>query len=169
MKQCKTLQRVFTGPFLAKMGISRTTSPALVFVSDQHSGFSIASTWIQQGLRHLHFLLGHLSYQDKVGNLLQIIIDTLQLIIGLPDPPLTYSLPHILTLAPPSWVATSWQFLNDLKGMLKFNNPWYFPLDRENNCNLMMQVLELLIDTTSPLLTRSELKNSIYVDFTSKS
>ena len=34
-KQCITLQRVFTGPFLAKMGISRTTSWALVFAPYQ--------------------------------------------------------------------------------------------------------------------------------------
>ena len=88
--------------------------------------------------------------------MLQINIDTLQLIIGLPDPPLTYSLTHISTLAPPFWVATSWQFLNDLKGTFKFNNPWYFPLDRENDCNLMTQVLERLIDTKFPLLTPPE-------------
>ena len=106
--QCKTLQRVFTGPFLAKKGISRTTSRALVFVPYQYSCFSIAHTWVQQGLQHLHFLLGHLSYQNKVENLLKININTLQLIIGLPDPPLTYSLPHISTFAPPFWVATSW-------------------------------------------------------------
>ena len=58
-KQCKSLQRVFTSPFLAKMGISRTTSWALVFAQYQYSGFSIANTWVQQGLQHLHFLLGH--------------------------------------------------------------------------------------------------------------
>ena len=94
-KQCKTLQRVFTNPFLAKMRISRTTSQVLVFAPYYYSGFSIADTWVHQGLQHLHFLLGHLSYQDKVGNLLQININTLQLIIELPDPPLTYSLPHL--------------------------------------------------------------------------
>ena len=134
-KQCKTLQRVFICPFLAKMRISRTTSQALVFAPYQYSGFSIADTWAQQGLQHLHFLLGHLSYQDKVGNLLKINIDMLQLIIGLPDPPLTYYLPHISTLAPSSCVATLWQFLNNLQGTLKFNNPRHFPLDRENDCN----------------------------------
>ena len=156
-KQCKTLQRVFTCPFLAKMGIFKTTSWALVFAPYQYSGFSIANTWVQQGLQHLHFLLDHLSYQDKVGNLLKINIDMLQLIIGLPDPPLTYSLQHISTL-PPSWVATSWQFLNNLQGTLKFNNPWFLPLDMEKNCNLMTQVLERLIDTTLPLLTLPEMR-----------
>ena len=90
--------------------------------------------------------------------MLKINIDMLQLIIGLPDPPLTYSLPHISTLVPPSWVSNLWQFLNDLQGTLKFNNPWYFPLGRENDCNLMTQVLECLIDTTFPLLALPKLK-----------
>ena len=49
-KQCKTLQRVFTGPFLAKMGISRTTSRALVFAPYHYSSFSIADTWVQHGI-----------------------------------------------------------------------------------------------------------------------
>ena len=157
-KECNILQKIFTGPFLAKMGISRTTSRVLIFGPYRYSGFALADTWVQQGLQHLHFLLGHLSYQDEVGNLLKINIDTLQLIIGLPDPPLSYSFSHITTLAPPSWVATSWEFLNDFQGTLKFNNPWHFPLDREGDCHLMTQVLERLIDITSPCLTRSELQ-----------
>jgi hypothetical protein len=80
-KQCNILQRIFTGPFLAKMGISRTTSRVLIFAPYRYSGFALLDTWVQQGLQHLHFLLGHLSYQDKVGNLLKINNDTLQLII----------------------------------------------------------------------------------------
>ena len=75
-KECKTLQRDFVGPFLAKMGISRTTTKALVFAPYQYRGFSTATTWVQHGLQHLHFLLGHLLYQDNVGNLLKINIDT---------------------------------------------------------------------------------------------
>ena len=51
-----------------------------------------------------------------------------------------------------------WEFLNDFQGTLKFNNPWHFPLDREGDCHLMTQVLECLIDITSPCLTRSELQ-----------
>ena len=74
--QCKTLQRIFNCPFLAKMEISRTTSQALVFATYQYSGFSIADSWVQHGLHHLPFLLDHLSYQDEVGNLLKINIDT---------------------------------------------------------------------------------------------
>ena len=61
-KQCNILQRIFTGPFLAKMGISHTTSRVLIFAPYQYSGFALADTWVQQGLQHLRFLLGHLSY-----------------------------------------------------------------------------------------------------------
>ena len=76
--------------------------------------------------------------------------------IGLSDPPLSYSFLLITSLAPPSWLATSWEFLNDFQGSLKFNNPWHLPLDREVDCHLMAQVLEHLIDITSPCLTCSE-------------
>ena len=66
-------------------------------------------------------------------------------------------------------MTTSQQFLNYLQGTSKFNNPWYFPLDRENNCNLTTQVLELLTDITLTLLTLPKLKNSIYAKLISKS
>ena len=138
------------------MGISRTTSRVLTFAPYKYSGFALADTWVQQGLQHLHFLLGHLSNQDEVGNLLKISIDKLQLNIGLPDSPISKSFSHITTLAPPSWVATSWEFLNDFQGTLNFTNPWHLPLDREGDCHLMAQVLEHLIDITSPCLTCSE-------------
>ena len=59
-KQCKTLQRVFTCPFLAKMRISRTTSQALVFAlvfaQYENRGFSIPNTRVQQELQSLLYL-----------------------------------------------------------------------------------------------------------------
>ena len=76
-KQCKTLQWPFTSPFLAKMRTSTATYWALAFAPYQYSGYSIADTWVQQGPQHLHFLLDHSFYQDKVGHLLKIIINTL--------------------------------------------------------------------------------------------
>ena len=55
-------------------------------------------------------------------------------------------------------MATLWKFLIDFQGTLKFNNPWYRPLDKENDCNLMTQVLKHVIDIMSPHLTLPELK-----------
>ena len=61
-------------------------------------------------------------------------------------------------MAPPYWVATSWEFLNDFQGTLNFNNPWHLALDREGDCHLMAQVPEHLIDITHTCLISSELQ-----------
>ena len=86
-QQCCILQKIFTGPFLSKMGISSKTSRKLIFASYHYSGFAFADTWVQQGLQHLQLLIGHLCHQYQVGNLLQINRDTLQLLLGHPFPP----------------------------------------------------------------------------------
>jgi hypothetical protein len=91
-QQCCTLQKIFTGPFLSKMGISSKTSSKtsrkLIFAPYCYSGFAFADTWVQQGFQHLQLLIGHLCHQDQVGNLLQINIETLQLLLGHPFPPI---------------------------------------------------------------------------------
>ena len=61
-QQCSTLQKIFTGPFLSKMGISSTTSRKLIFAPYRYSGFAFADTLVQQGLQHLQLLIGHLPH-----------------------------------------------------------------------------------------------------------
>ena len=140
-QQCSILQKIFTGPFLSKMGISSKTSRKLIFAPYHYSGFAFADTWVQQGLQHLQLLIGHLCHQDQVGNLLQINIDTLQLLLGHPLPPLSYPFQGIAPIAPPSWLITTWEFLNDINGQVTFTDPWNLPLDRQGDCHLMPQVL----------------------------
>jgi hypothetical protein len=63
-QQCDILQKIFTGPFLSKMGIFSKTSRKLIFAPYRFIGFAFADTWVQQGLKHLQLLIGHLRHQD---------------------------------------------------------------------------------------------------------
>ena len=74
-------------PSFSKMGISSETSRKLIFAPYCYSGFAFADTWVHQGIQHLQLLIGHLCHQDQVGNLLQINIDTLQLLLSHSFPP----------------------------------------------------------------------------------
>ena len=130
-EQCRLLQKAFTGPFLSKMGLSSKTDRTLIFAPYHYSGFAIADTWVQQGLQHLQLLLGHLCQQNQVRNLLHINIETLQIIIGHPQPPLSYPYKDIRHIAPPSWLTTTWEFLNDIEGTITLTGPWNLPLDRQ--------------------------------------
>ena len=139
-QQCCTLQKIFTGPFLSKMVICSKTSRKLIFAPYHYSGFAFADTWIQQGLQHLQLLIGHLRHQDQVGNLLQININTLQLLLGYPSP-LSYPYQDIAPIMSPSWLITTLEFLNNINGKVTFTNPWNLPLDWQGNCHIMPQVL----------------------------
>ena len=81
-QQSCTLQQTCTGPPLYKMGISSKTSRKLIFAPYHYRDFAFVDTQVLQGLQHLQLLISHLCHQDQVGNLLQIRIDTLQLLLG---------------------------------------------------------------------------------------
>ena len=103
-EQCHLLQKAFTGPFLSKMGLSSKTNRKLIFAPYHYSGFAIADTWVQQGLQHLQLLLGHLCQQDQMGNLRSVNIETLEILLGHPQLPLSYSYKDIRHIASPSWL-----------------------------------------------------------------
>jgi len=88
--QCTQIQTAYVSAFLSEMGIAQTTARTIIFGSSFHSGFQIPELWVMQGTHHLPYLLGHLCATDDVGLLLRITIDTLQLHLGFPQPPLTY-------------------------------------------------------------------------------
>ena len=127
--------------FLSKMGISSKTSRKLIFAPYYYSGFSFADTWIQQGLQHLQLLTGHLCHQDQVENLLHINIDTLQILLGLPLPSLSYPYKDIAPIAPSSWLTTTWEFVDDINGSVTLSDPWIIPLNWEGDCHIMPTVL----------------------------
>jgi hypothetical protein len=157
-QQCGTLQKIFAGPFIFKMRISSKTSRKLIFAPYRFSGFAFADTWVQQGLQHLQLLIGHLRHQDQVGNLLKINRDTLQLLLGYPFPPLSYPYQDIAPIAPPSWLITTWEFLNDINGKVTFTDPWNLPLDWQGNCHFMPQVLSQLVHIPKPILSKADLQ-----------
>ena len=157
-EQCCLLQKAFTGPFLSKMGLSSKTDRKLIFVPYHYSGFAIADTWVQQGIQHLQLLLGHFCQHDQVGNLHCINIETLQILIGHPQPPLSYPYKEIRHIAPPSWLTTTWEFLNDFDGIITLTDPWNLPLDRQGDCHLMPKVLSQLVNTPKPLLSKPDLQ-----------
>ena len=140
------------------MGLSSKTDRKLIFAPCHYSGFTISDTWIQQGLQHLQLLLGHLCQLDQVGNLLRINIETLQILIGHPQPPLSYPYKEIRHIAPPSWLTTTWEFLNDIGGTITHIDPWNLPLDRQGYYYLMPKVLSQLVNTPKPLLSKLDLQ-----------
>ena len=64
----------------------------------------------------------------------------------------------IAPIAPPSWLITTWEFLNDINGKVTFTDPWNLPLDRQGDCHIMPQVLSQLVHIPKPLLSKANLQ-----------
>ena len=80
--ECDALQKSFTTTFLAKMGYNQNTSRDIIFGPWLYGGTGFGMVWMDQGVWHLKLLLGHLRSNDKVGHIIHISYDTLQLFIG---------------------------------------------------------------------------------------
>ena len=138
--QCLCLQKTYTGTFLSHMVIASTTSRVLIFGSSYYSGFkNLPELWVSQGTTHLTFLLGHLNAEDNFGFLIRISLDTLQLHLGFPLPPLTYSYSSIA-----QYTTTTWDFMTETSALLTHSDPWIPPFDRQNaDCHLMPRLISL--------------------------
>ena len=141
--QCLRLQKAYTGTFLSHMGIASTTSRALIFGSSHYSGFNLPELWVSQGTTHLTYLLGHLNAEDEVGVLLRITLDNFQLHLGFPLPPLTYPYSSIAQYIEPSWLTTTWDFMDETSALLTLSDPCIIPLERQNDCHLMPRLISL--------------------------
>ncbi len=117
--QCHKLQTSYTGTFLTHMGLPCTTAQEIIFGPYRYGGFAFSELWVRQGVEHITYLIGHLCSSDSVGNLLCININTLQLFLGFPYTPLSYSFSLVSAFLEPSWLTTTWEFLSDVDGLLE--------------------------------------------------
>ena len=143
---------------------SRASPHVLSFSVPPPSADSIfwSCGWVSQGTSHLTYLLGHLNAEDNVGTLLRIMLDTLQLHLGFPLSPLTYPYTSISRYIDPSWLSSTWYFMTEASALLTLSDQWTLPLDRQNDCHLMPQLVSLAATFPSLPLTWS---NSIAVDY----
>ena len=86
-------------------------------------------------------------------------IESLQILLDHPQPPLPYPYKDIRHIAPSSWHTTTWESLNDIEGFITFTDPWNLPLDYQDNCHIMPKVLSQLGNIPKPLLSKPDLKN----------
>ncbi len=56
---------------------------------------------------------------------------------GFPSPPLTYSFSTVSAYIEQSWLTTTWEFLQDINGLLELANPWMRSLDCRGDTFIM--------------------------------
>ena len=89
-QECAKSDRSFLPTLLTRMGFNAKTKRLLFFGPPSLGCFGFTDTYMDQGISQVQMLLSHMRHQDEIVILLQILLENLQLIIGLPLLPMTY-------------------------------------------------------------------------------
>ena len=157
-QQCSTLQKIFTGPFLSKMGISSKTSRKLIFAPYHYSGLPLQTCGYNRAYNTYSSSLATFVTKTRWGTSSKLTLTLCNYSSDIPPPPLSCLYQDIAPIAPPSWITTTWEFLNDINGKVTFTDPWNLPLDRQGDCHIVPQVLSRLVHIPKPLLSKAELQ-----------
>ena len=95
----------WNNPYAETHSLHNAKTKRLLFFGPPSLGcFGFTDTYMDQGISQVQMLLSHMRHQDEIGILLQILLENLQLIIGLPLLPMTYHPHQFLRYVEPSWL-----------------------------------------------------------------
>ena len=141
IKQCQKIQIPFYQAILPKMGFNRHIPTAVRFGPKKYNGKGLADFATQQHIQHLERFCGHIRRQKEIGNLLQIEMDTIQLIMG--------SRHHFFQLDPSiycygekSFVQYLWEHNYNNNITIHLHDPWRIQPARENDLFIMDEMIK---------------------------
>jgi hypothetical protein len=82
LNQCNPIQSPNICVTLNKMGINRNVSHNIVFGPKSLGGLEMHPLYTLQGTKCLQYLLGHIAWSDRNGNLMRICMEHKQLEVG---------------------------------------------------------------------------------------
>ena len=119
------------------MGFNRCTKQLLLFGPPSLGAFGFTNTWTNQGIAQLQLLLGHLCKNEEIGELTNILLETLQLVIGSPLPLFHYPLTQVMKFCTHNWLLNIWEFLLSIHSTIHLERAWILELQRTNDVSLM--------------------------------
>jgi hypothetical protein len=79
--ECNTVDRSYLLTLLSRMGISKCTKRLLLFGPPSLGALGFTNTWTDQRIAQVQLLLGHLCQGQEIGQLVQVQMETLQMVI----------------------------------------------------------------------------------------
>ena len=86
-------------------------------------------------------LLGHLRQGQEIGQLLQVLMETLQMVIGSSLTLFHYPIQQILKFCHRNWLLNMWEFLFSIQGKIHLENAWALVPQCRHDVFLMDAVL----------------------------
>ena len=81
--ECEIIDRSYFPTLLSWMGFNPITKLLLFFGPPSLGCFGFTNTYTDQGISQVQMLLSHLRHKDEIGHMIQIMIENVQLVIGL--------------------------------------------------------------------------------------
>ena len=101
--ECVRVDRSYLPTLLSRMGFNRCTKQLLLFGPPSLGAFGFTNTWTDQGIVQIQLLLGHLRKDEEIRVLTNILLETLQLVIGSSLPLFHYPLTQVLKYCTCNW------------------------------------------------------------------
>ena len=135
--ECFRVNQSYLPTLLSKSSFNQSAKQLLLFGPPSLSAFSFTNTWTNQGIAQIQLLLGHLRKNEEIGVLTNILLETLQLVIGSSLPHFHYPLTQVLKYCTHNWFLNVWDFLLSIHGTIHLERAWKLELQRTNDVSLM--------------------------------
>ena len=132
------------------MGFNKTTKRLLFFGPPELGAYGFTYTWTDQGIAQLQLLLVHLRQENEIAEALHIVIEHVQLQMGVTVKPFQFPIAPLLRYIEPNWVTSVWQFVDHIQRTVHIENAWDLTPQRQgdqclmirpNACRLYLQVV----------------------------
>ena len=133
------MDRSYLLTLLSWMGINRCTKQTLLFGPPSLGALGFTNTWTDQGIAQVQLLLGHLHQDADIGELMQIVMENLHLVIGSALPLFQYPVTQVLQLCSRNWLLNVWDFVLSISGIIYLERAWVLEAQQVNDVFLMDQ------------------------------
>jgi hypothetical protein len=135
--ECVRVDRSYLPTLLSRMGFNRFTKQLLLFGPSSLGAFGFTNTWTDQSIAQIQLFLGHLRKNEGIRVLTNILLETLQLVIGSSLPLFHYPSTQILKFCTRNWLLNVWEFLISIHGTIHLERAWKLELQHANDVSLM--------------------------------
>ena len=138
--QLEKVQQKAMSIIISRCGFNRNTQRAIIFGPHGLGGENFRHLYVEQGLQQVTYFLRQWRLQSFVGRLFRCVIAWLQVAVGVSYPILEYpkrDLPHMEAL----WISSMRMFLGSTDTMLRLDDPYVPPRQREHDDYLMDLIL----------------------------
>ena len=140
--ECDMVDRSNLPILLSWMSINKCTKRLLLFGPPSLGALGFTNTWTDQGTAQVQLLLGHLHQGQEICQLLQVLMETLQMMIGSSLPLFHYPIQQILKFCHCNCLLNVWEFVLSIQRKTHLENAWILVPQRRHDVFLMDAVLE---------------------------